>query len=143
MSRTPLTDAAELKLSRLVVLLVGAAAILIALASGEIIPLLVFAFTVRSAGPFAAFIFSLIWKRTSRMAGLVSIIVGTVAGIWWKLANPAVPGIGPMDPIIPASLAGVTVFLVIHVIDARRGNLTGDAWSGENADASAPAEGTR
>ena len=142
-SRTPLTDAAELKLSRLVVLLVGAAAILIALASGEIIPLLVFAFTVRSAGPFAAFIFSLIWKRTSRMAGLLSIIVGTVAGIWWKLANPAVPGIGPMDPIIPASLAGVTVFLVIHVIDARRGNLTGDAWSGENADASAPAEGTR
>lgn len=124
LSKRPLTDAAELKLSRLVVLVVGCAAIVISLASKQIIPLLVFAFTMRSAGPFAAFIFSLMWKRTSRLAGLASIIVGTVVGTWWDLVKP----IADVASIIAGSLSGLAVFLVIHAIDARRGRLVGDSW---------------
>jgi len=127
MAKTALSDAAELTLSRLLVLAVGVVAIVIALASGQIIPLLVFAFTVRSAGPFAAFIFGLLWRRTSRLAGLASIIVGTVVGLWWKIADPAVPVVKSIDAIIPASLAGVAVFLAIHLIDRSRGRLVGDS----------------
>ncbi len=138
-TKKPLTDEQELKISRLMVLVVGTAAILISLWSQAIIPLLVFAFTMRSAGPFSAFIFSLIWKRTSQLAGLVSIIVGTIVGVAWE----AVGDTETIASIITGSVAGLIVFLFIHMIDARRGNLTGDAWSGEDADAATPVEGTR
>ncbi len=140
-AKSTLSDTAELTLSRVLVLLVGAIAIVIALASGQIIPLLVFAFTVRSAGPFAAFIFGLMWRRTSRLAGLVSIIVGTVVGIWWKLADPAVPVIKSIDPIIPASLLGVAVFLALHLVDRSRGRLVGDS-SGPYAEGAARSAAT-
>lgn len=136
--KAPLRDEAELKLSRLVVLLVGTCAIGISLWSQQIIPLLVFAFTMRSAGPFAAFIFSLVWNRTSRRAGLVSIIVGTVVGVGWEAWGDKTT----FASIIVGSVFGVIVFLVIHVIDARAGRLTGDAWTGQDADAPAPAPGT-
>lgn len=138
LTRRPLTDQAELGLSRLIVLLVGAVAIGISLWSGQIIPLLVFAFTMRSAGPFAAFIFGLMWRRTSRMAGLWSIIVGTVVGVVWQMNKPSLPLVGAIDAIIPAALIGVAVFLALHAVDARRGRLVGDAY-GPGVESAAPA----
>ncbi|MEP7161085.1 MAG: hypothetical protein ABI746_08265 [Dermatophilaceae bacterium] len=137
-TRAPLADQAELKLSRLVVLIVGTCAIGISLWSQQIIPLLVFAFTMRSAGPFAAFIFSLVWSRTSQRAGLVSIIIGTIVGVGWEAWGDKTT----FASIIVGSVSGVVVFLVIHMIDARAGRLTGDAWTGKDVDAPAPASGT-
>lgn len=142
----PLTEEQELRSSRLAVLAVGAAATLLAVFSQQIIPLLVFAFTMRSAGPFSAFLFGLIWDKTSRAAALWSIIAGTVVGIGWQLANgfefggikiaPVVPGgltfLGwKVDPIIPGALASLAVFLVIHYIDKSRGKLVGDSYTVE------------
>jgi SSS family solute:Na+ symporter len=137
-----LTEAQELGHSKMTVAIVGLAATLLAVFSQQIIPLLVFAFTMRSAGPFSAFIFGLIWDKTSRMAALWSIIVGTVVGVGWQVANgfdfagtkipPIVPGgiqfFGwKVDPIIPGALASLAVFLIIHSIDRARGNLVGDS----------------
>ena len=117
-----LTDKKELKFSRYGVLVVGVLATVISLWSQAIIPLLVFAFTMRSAGPFSAYIFSLILKRTSRMAGLVSIIVGTLAGTVWQIAGEPFG----VAAIIFGSVCGLASFVGIHMIDAKRGRLTGD-----------------
>ena len=112
----------ELRFSRIGVLVVGLLATLISLWSQAIIPLLIFAFTMRSAGPFASFIVSLVLRRTSRLAGLVSIIVGTVTGVGWQIAGEPF-GIAA---IIFGSAWCLVAFWVIHVIDAKRGRLTGD-----------------
>lgn len=116
-------DKRELQLSRMVIIGVGVVATTIAMMSQAIIPLLVFAFTIRSTGPFAAFIFALVWRRTSRLAGLASVIVGTVVGFGWEIAKQP---LGLMS-VIAGSVAGVVVFLTIHLIDAQRGRLVGDS----------------
>lgn len=118
-----LDDQKELRMSRMVIIGVGVIATTIALMSQAIIPLLVFAFTIRSTGPFAAFIFALIWQKTSRMAGLVSVIVGTVVGFGWEIAEQP---FGIMS-VIAGSIAGVVVFLALHLIDRQRGRLVGDS----------------
>lgn len=118
-----LTGERELKFSRITVLVVGSLAILISLWSRAIIPLLIFAFTMRSAGPFASFVFSLVWKKTSRLAGLVSIIAGTIAGTGWQVAGEPYG----LAAIIVGGSTGVLSFLFIHEIDRRRGRLVGDA----------------
>lgn len=121
------TDDNELKYSRIGVLVVGVLATLISLWSQAIIPLLVFAFTMRSAGPFSAFIFALLLKKTSRLAGVVSIVVGTVCGFVWEVAGEPFS----VAAIIFGSLCGLGSFLVIHMIDARRGKLVPDAYGPE------------
>lgn len=112
----------ELGLSRWAVIVAGILATAISLASQAIIPLLVFAFTMRSAGPFSAYIFALMTRRSSRTAGLVSIILGTLAGFAWHLTG----GLWEIDPIIPGAGLGLLSFLVISWIDARRGRLVSD-----------------
>jgi SSS family solute:Na+ symporter len=128
-----LTDKKELTFSRYSVVIVGVLATAISLWSQAIIPLLVFAFTMRSAGPFSAYIFSLILKRTSRLAGLVSIIVGTVAGTYWEIIGEPLE----VAAIIFGSVSGLILFIVIHMIDAKRGRLSGDI-SGPNSNQSDP-----
>ncbi|MGO1948859.1 MAG: sodium:solute symporter family protein [Mycobacteriaceae bacterium] len=116
------TATQELKISRWAVIISGAIATLISLGSQAIIPLLIFAFTMRSAGPFSAYIFALMSRRTSRRAGLVSIILGTIGGVGWQLTD----SLWGIDPIIIGGGLGLLSFLLINWIDGRRGNLSGD-----------------
>ncbi|GKV66910.1 MULTISPECIES: sodium:solute symporter family transporter [Sporosarcina] len=112
-----LEDQAELKASRLIVVITGVGAIGISLFSQQIIPLLVFAFTIRSTGPFAAYLLGLLVERVTKNAGLASIIVGTVVGITWEiLENP----FGIMA-VIMGSSASLITFLVVNQIELRRG----------------------
>lgn len=75
----------ELRNSRIVVLVVGALGIAIALLSQQIIELLVFAFTIRATGPFAAYLFGLLTDAPPRQAGFISIVVGTLCGLIWQI----------------------------------------------------------
>ncbi len=56
---------------------VGIAATVVSFASQSIIGLLVFAFTLRSAGPFGAFVPSLVWRRT-RPGGFIRVLTPVV-----------------------------------------------------------------
>ena len=64
---------------------IGLGAMCIALFQLNIITLNIFAFMLRAAGPFAAFVLALTWKHATKSAGLVSIICGSAAGIYWQL----------------------------------------------------------
>ncbi|MFP3388547.1 sodium:solute symporter family protein [Brevibacillus sp. SIMBA_040] len=112
-----ITDQQELKISKQIVLVSGVLAIMISLFSQQIIPLLVFAFTVRSTGPFAAYIIGLIYERVSKNAGIWSIVLGTLTGFCWQLANEP---FGIMA-VIAGSVVSLVTFLLVTWIDRIRG----------------------
>ncbi len=79
----------------------------IALFQISIVTLNLFAFALRSAGPFAAYGLGLVVPKASRHSGLVSIIVGSIAVVYWQLANPN----HPVLPIVFGCLMGSIAFL--------------------------------
>ncbi|WP_339162474.1 hypothetical protein [Siminovitchia sp. FSL W7-1587] len=112
-----LKDEAELTASRWIVIITGMGAIGISLFSQQIIPLLVFAFTIRSTGPFAAYLLGLLVDKVTKNAGLLSIIIGTAIGIIWEyLENPY----GIMAVIV-GSVASLITFLIVNKIELKRG----------------------
>ena len=110
-------DEDELKMSRNVVVLAGVLAIGISLFSQQIIPLLVFAFTIRSTGPFAAYILGLLWEKVTPNAGFYSIVIGTITGVGWQLAKEP---FGIMAVIV-GSLASLITFLIVNWVELKRG----------------------
>lgn len=112
-----LTSGGELRLSRGVVLIVGGLSIALALWSGEIIGLLMFAFTLRASGPFAAYLFGLLWENATQRAGFWSILAGCAAGLGWQLAGEP----WGIMAIIAGSLVSVVVFLSIALLERRMG----------------------
>ncbi|MBV4416441.1 sodium:solute symporter family protein [Clostridium tyrobutyricum] len=104
--------------SKTAVLVFGIIAICISLFSKQIIPMLVFAFTMRSAGPFAAFIFGLTWKNVTKHAGILSIILGSIAGFWWQYLNEP---FGIMAVIV-GSVVSVITFIIVFEIEKALGH---------------------
>jgi SSS family solute:Na+ symporter len=79
------TDRQIVIASKLVILVMGLFSLWIALdGSIGIISLLVFGFTMRSAGPFAAFLFGFIYKNATKNGGLAAIITGSIAAFVWQ-----------------------------------------------------------
>lgn len=64
---------------------IGLTAMCIALFKINIITLNIFSFMLRAAGPFAAFVFGMTWEKASKHSALVSIILGSATGIYWKM----------------------------------------------------------
>ncbi|WP_281285341.1 sodium:solute symporter family transporter [Psychrobacillus soli] len=110
-------EESELKASKYVVLIAGLFAIGISLFSQQIIPLLVFAFTIRSTGPFAAYILGLLWEKVTPNSGYYSIIVGTIVGVSWQLAKEP---FGIMAVIV-GCVASLTTFLLVNWIEKKKG----------------------
>ena len=101
-----------MRYSKIAVLIFGVIAIGISLYSKAIIPMLVFAFTMRSAGPFAAFVFGLTCKHVTKHAGIWSIIFGSIAGfIWQYLKEPY----GIMAIIVGALVSTVIFIIVVKI----------------------------
>jgi SSS family solute:Na+ symporter len=98
----------ELRNSRIVVLVVGVTGIIIALFSQQIIELLVFAFTIRATGPFAAYLIGLLSSAPPRQAGFISIIIGTISGLVWQIIGQ------PFDifAVIIGSMASMVTYLL-------------------------------
>ncbi|GIN99021.1 solute:Na+ symporter, SSS family protein [Siminovitchia terrae] len=107
----------ELKMSKRVVMLSGLFAIGISLFSQQIIPLLVFAFTIRSTGPFAAYILGLLWEKVTPNAGFYSVLTGTVAGVSWQLAKEP---FGIMA-VVAGCVISLVTFLLVNWIERKKG----------------------
>jgi len=103
-------DKKEVWVSRLTMVAVGLFGLGVALTSQNIIGVMMSAFALRSAGPFAAFICGIFCKNITKQAGFASILIGTiVAAVWiygyntpWDL-NAMVPG-------------GIAAFIVIFAV---------------------------
>jgi SSS family solute:Na+ symporter len=72
-------------LTRFCNVLVGIAGMCIALFKINLVTLNLFAFALRSSGPFAAYGLGLAWKGATKHSGLVAIICGSIAAIVWQV----------------------------------------------------------
>lgn len=103
-------DKKEIWISRVIMVIVGLVGLFVALTASNIISVMMGAFALRSAGPFAAFICSLFYKDVTANAGFASILSGTaVAAIWiYALGTPW--GLSAMVP------GGIVAFIVIFLV---------------------------
>lgn len=86
----------------------------IALFEVNIVTMNLFAFALRSAGPFAAYAFGLVYPKASKHSGLVSILVGSVAVIYWQLTTK---GSHAILPIVFGSFFGTLAFFVTSFLE--------------------------
>lgn len=105
-------DKKEIWISKIAMLIVGGIGLFIALEASNVISVMMGAFALRSAGPFAAFICGIFYKNVTRNAGFISIVAGTVvAAIWIYILNTPW-GLNAMVP------GGIVAFIVIFAVSA-------------------------
>ncbi|PKK39085.1 putative sodium-solute symporter [Clostridiaceae bacterium JG1575] len=98
----------------------------IALFQINIVTLNLFAFALRSAGPFAAYAFGLSVPKASRHSGLVSILVGSIAVVYWQIAHAN----HPVLPIVFGCLVGTAAFFLTTFLE--RGNVAPSAYEAKD-----------
>ena len=72
-------------MTRVCNIVIGLCAMLIAMLNISIVTLNLFAFALRSAGPFAAYGLGLAMPDATKNAGIVSVVVGSVAAVVWQI----------------------------------------------------------
>ncbi|MCW6677741.1 sodium:solute symporter family protein [Anaerococcus sp. NML200574] len=92
-------------------------ATLISLFKIPILTLNLFAFALRSAGPFAAYALGLVVPKATKNSGIYSIIVGSITVIIWQVLN------APFGilPVVFGSLCGVITFMLVTYIESSKG----------------------
>ena len=105
-------DAKEIWISRIVMVIVGGVGLIVALTASNIISVMMGAFALRSAGPFAAFICGLFYKNVTQRAGFISIVSGTVVAAIWIYGLNTPWGLSAMVP------GGIVALIVIFVVSA-------------------------
>lgn len=111
-------DKKEIWISKVAMLVVGVAGLFIALEASNVISVMMGAFALRSAGPFAAFICGIFYKNVTKRAGFLSIIAGTiVAAIWiYILKTP-----WGLNAMVPGGLVAFIVIFVVSYIERKMG----------------------
>ena len=102
-------DKKEIWISKIAMLIVGGVGLFIALEASNVISVMMGAFALRSAGPFAAFICGIFYKNVTRRAGFLSIIAGTIVAAIWIYILKTPWGLNAMVP------GGIIAFIVIFV----------------------------
>ena len=118
MNKGEKNDTKEIWISRAVMVLAGCVGLAVALSGSNIISIMMSAFALRSAGPFAAFICGLFYKKVTKNAGFLSIVFGTaVAAIWiYALKTPF-----GLNAAVPASLVAFAVIFLVSAIERKKG----------------------
>lgn len=111
-------DKKEIWISKAAMLFVGVVGLFIALEASNVISVMMGAFALRSAGPFAAFICGLFYKNVTKRAGFISILVGTlIAAIWiYGLGTP-----GGLNAMVPGGIAAFIVIFAVSAIERSMG----------------------
>ena len=102
------------RVSNIVICLIST---MISLFSIPIVTLNLFAFALRTAGPFAAYALGLVVPKATKNSGIISIIVGSVAVIYWQLINQPYG----ILPIVFGSVLGVITFFLVTAIETKMG----------------------
>ena len=80
-----ITDRQTLVMTRICNIIIGVCAMIIAMFNISIVTLNLFAFALRSAGPFAAYGLGLAMPNATKNAGIVSVVVGSIAAVVWQV----------------------------------------------------------
>ncbi len=112
-------DKTQILIARVLNVIIGLGAMCIALFKIDIITLNVFSFMLRAAGPIAAFLLGLLWKKAGRAAGLVSIVLGSAVGIGWQILANQMKVDNPYGflPVVVGSAVSFISFVVVTYIE--------------------------
>lgn len=80
-----ITDHQTLIMTRVCNIVIGICAMIIAMLNISIVTLNLFAFALRSAGPFAAYGLGLAMPNATKNSGIVSVVVGSIAAVVWQV----------------------------------------------------------
>lgn len=111
-------DKKEVWISRLTMVVVGLVGLMVALTASNIINVMMGAFALRSAGPFAAFICGIFYKRVTKRAGFISIVIGTVVAAIWIYGLHTPWGLSAM---VPGGIVAFAAIFLTSVIDRKLG----------------------
>lgn len=111
-------DNKEIWISRVAMVVVGLVGLAVALTAQNIINVMMGAFALRSAGPFAAFICGIFYKNVTKRAGFISIVVGTIVAAVWIYLLDTPWGLSAM---VPGGIAAFIVIFLFSAIDRKLG----------------------
>jgi len=107
-----------MKMTKLVMCIVGVASMLIALFNtSSIVTILMFCFTLRAAGSFFPYVLGHYWNKASAAGTIASLISGSVVVIYLeRVSKGMLFGIKFSQPIIPGLVAGLICFVAFSLI---------------------------
>lgn len=111
-------DKKEVLISRIVMVIVGLFGMFVALSGLNIITVMMSAFALRSAGPFAAFVTGLFSKNVTYNGGFIGILAGTAVAAIWQFALNVPYG---LSAIVPGGIVALIVIFVVSAIEISRG----------------------
>lgn len=111
-------DQKEMWISRVTMVVVGLVGLIVALTASNIISVMMGAFALRSAGPFAAFICGIFYKNVTQRAGFISIVTGTVvAAVWIYILNTP----WGLSAMVPGGIAAFIAIFLFSYLDRKAG----------------------
>lgn len=111
-------DKQEVLVSRIVMVVVGLFGMIVALTGANIITVMMSAFALRSAGPFAAFVTGLFSKKVTYNGGFIGIIAGTIVAAIWQFLLGVPFG---LSAIVPGGIVALIVIFIVSAIEISRG----------------------
>jgi len=117
-TRKELTDAEELRISRIASLVIGLIGVLFALTFSGIFWIMMIAYGIFVAGLFFPVIFALFWKKATKKAAVFSIIASTIVMLVFLIIPTNI------EAIIPASITSFVFMVVISLLTYRKEKLT-------------------
>jgi len=104
------TENQIMKITRIGMLIIAILSTIMALmGTGPIIPVLMFAFTLRAGGAFIPYVVGHYWKKASAAGAMASIIVGSTAVV---LVERGIVPFWGLSAIYPGILSSLIVFLI-------------------------------
>lgn len=116
-SKKKIEDRKIITLTRASNVVICICSMLISLLNISLVTMNLFAFALRSAGPFAAYALGLACPKATRHTGLASIIVGSIAAIVWQIAGEPFGILA----IVFGCFCGTAAFLIVWAIEKGMG----------------------
>ncbi|WP_017730417.1 sodium:solute symporter family protein [Nafulsella turpanensis] len=113
------SEQAVLRISQLLTLLIGAAALLLASAMQNVLGMMLYSYAFMVSGLFIPVLGALFWPKASSLAAFWAMLAGGSVTLGLIVAATTLPY--NLDPIIFGMLASLLVFLVLGTLFPRRG----------------------
>ena len=112
------TDKHYMRVTRIVMVIVGVFSLIVALNARNLIALLMFSFTLRAAGAFFPYVIGHYWKKSSTAGAIASLIAGSVVVVVYE--QKLIPGLGffgwEQQAIIPGLACALVAYIIFSLI---------------------------
>ncbi len=111
------TDKEVMRVTQLVMVLVGVFSLIVALSATSIISLLMFSFTLRAAGAFFPYILGHYWPRSSNAGSIAALIVGSIVSVLYERRLSPVGFFGwEQQAVIPGLVCALIAFILFSYL---------------------------